>query len=188
MKIPINLASQPFRRDRAMLMASVAVCAVLVLTLGGLVYLYLMDRAQSAELRREVAGLDRRIASASAEQAQLNAVLRKPENSIVLDTSVFINTLLYHKGISWSKLFSDMETTIPYDVKLMSLVPSLNSQNKVVLDITVAAEKPEALLGFAKALEKSGKFRDVYPHSTQQPTQAEPFFRLRVTVNYGQKL
>ena len=30
MKIPINLASQPFRRDRAMLVASFAVCALLV--------------------------------------------------------------------------------------------------------------------------------------------------------------
>jgi type IV pilus assembly protein PilN len=188
MKIPINLASQPFRRDRAVLVGSAAVCAVLVLTLCGLIYLAAVDRAQSAELRRELSRLDRQISRATAEQAQLDAVLRKPENSVVMDTSVFINSLIYHKGISWSKLFADLESTIPYNVKLVSLVPSINSQNKVVLEITVAAEKAESLPQFAMSLEKSPAFRDVYPHTTQPPTQAEPFYLGRVTVSYVQKL
>lgn len=188
MKIPINLASQPFRRDRAILLASAAVGVVLTLTLGGLVYLFLADRAQSAELRGEVARLDRLISASSAEQARLDAILRQPENSTVLERSVFINTLLYHKGISWSRLFSDLENTVPYNVKLVSLVPSLNAENKVVLDITVAADNPEALVGFALAMEKSPAFRDVYIHNNQPPTQAEPFYRVRVTVNYAQKL
>ena len=118
----------------------------LVLTLGGLIYLYLVDRAQSAELRRELSRLDRQVAASGAEQARLEAILRKPENSTVLDNSVFINTLLYHKGISWSRLFTDLENTIPYDVKLISLVPSINSRNVVVLDISVAAKEPVALL------------------------------------------
>jgi Tfp pilus assembly protein PilN len=171
-----------------MLLASAAVSAVLVATLGGLIYLAMMDRAQSAQLRGEVAQLDRQVRAAALEQKRIDAILRKPENSNAVELSVFINTLLLHKGISWSRLFSDLEKTIPYDVKLMSLSPSLDSQNKVVLDISVAAEKPESLLEFAKALEKSSAFRDVYPHNTQQPTQSEPFYRGRVTVNYAQKL
>jgi len=188
MKIPINLASQPFRRDRAILAASVAVSLVLLLTLGGLAYLYAMDRAQSAELRAESARLDRQIAASTAEQARLEAILRKPENSTVLERSVFINSLLYHKGMSWSRLFSDLEDTIPYDVKLISLVPSINARNAVVLDISVAAKEPVALLEFAMALEKSAVFRDMYWHTRQPPTQAEPFHKVRVTVNYAQKL
>ena len=73
-------------------------------------------------------------------------------------------------------------------MKLISLVPSLNAENKVVLDITVAAEKPDALVMFAMALEKSPSFRDVDAHNHQPPTQAEPFYRGRVTVKYAQKL
>jgi len=188
MRIPINLASQPFRRDRAMLLATTAVAAALSLTLGGLVYLYSLDRAQSAELRGEVARLDRGIAAAVAQQAQLDALLRQPENATAVELSVFINTLLVHKGISWSRLFADLEDTIPYNVKLVSLVPSINSQNKVVLEITVAADKAEALPQFARSLENSPVFRDVVPHTTQPPTQADPFFLGRVTVSYVQKL
>ena len=36
MKIPINLASQPFRRDRAMFLASAAVAILLIASLAAL--------------------------------------------------------------------------------------------------------------------------------------------------------
>ena len=184
MKIPINLASQPFRRDRGMLVASVALCVVLMLTLGGLGYLYSLDEAQGSAVRLEIAKIDRRISRAQKDQAALDAILHKPENAMVLERSVFINTLIYHKAISWSQLFSDLETTIPYNVKLMALVPSVTTDNKVVLDITVAADKPEAMLEFVRALEKSKAFRNVIPHNTHPPAQSEPFYSTLITVNY----
>ena len=188
MRIPINLASQPFRRDRAMLVASAAVSAVLVFTLGGLVYLAGIDRAQSAQLRGDLVRLNNQIQKATAEQSQLDLVMHKPENAIAVETSVFINSLILHKSMSWTRLFEDLEKTVPYNVKLMSLVPSLNAQNKVVLDIYAAAEKQEDLVELARALEHSTVFHNVYGHQTQQPTQAEPFWKGRVTVNYAQKL
>ena len=188
MKIPINLASQPFRRDRAILAGAAAICVALAAALGGLIYLYAADRAESAELRREVDRLDRQTAKSGADLALLEAILRKPENSTVMEDSVFINTLLYHKGISWSRLFADLESTIPYNVKLIALVPSINSRNVVVLDISVAAQDSKALVEFAMALERSAAFRDVSPHNEQPPTQAEPFHKGRVTVTYAQKL
>ena len=46
----------------------------------------------------DVARLNRQIRAATAEQAQLDAVLRKPENAEVLERSVFLNTLLLPQG------------------------------------------------------------------------------------------
>ena len=43
------------------------------------------------------------------------------------------------------------------------------------------------MVEFAKALERSSGFRNVAAHNTQPPTQAEPFYKGRVTVNYAQK-
>ena len=51
MKISINLASQPFRRDRAMLVASIAVAVLLVGSLGALILLARADNAQLADVR-----------------------------------------------------------------------------------------------------------------------------------------
>src|SRR5579864_6523481 len=101
MKIPINLASQPFRRDRALFVGSAAVSVALVLTLGLLAYLASIDSAQIADLRKSLARTNQQLRSVAAQQASLDAVLRKPENTVVMERSQFINNLLVYKGVSW---------------------------------------------------------------------------------------
>ena len=188
MKIPINLASQPFRRDRAMLAASMAVSLVLVATLGALISLIMADRAQLADVRSDVDGLNRQIRAATAEQERLDAVLRKPENAEVLETSVLLNSLLYRKGISWTRIFSDLEKTVPYNVKVLAIRPSVNSANQVMLDMTVGADSAEPVIQLYKALEESPLFGSVMEHSSLPPTQSDPLYRYRITVIYAQKL
>ena len=71
MKIPINLASQPFRRDRRHGGGSVAVGVLLVALLGVLVSLAMADARQVAELRQDIAALERAgPATLNAEQAR----------------------------------------------------------------------------------------------------------------------
>jgi hypothetical protein len=188
MKIPINLASQPFQRVRAMLLASAAVSLLLAIALGALVSLILTDRAQVAGVRQDIARLNRRIRQAESEEARLAAVLTKPENAEVLERSVFINTLLYRKGISWTRIFSDLEKTAPYNVRIVQIRPTLDSRNHVVLDMTVASETAEPEVQLLMALENSPLFGDVLQQQTQPPTQADPLYRCRLTVNYAQKL
>jgi len=188
MKIPINLASQPFRRVRAMLLASAAVGLALVLTLAALISLILTDRAQEAGVRQDIARLNRQISQAQAEQARLAGVLNKPENAEVLQRGVFLNTLLYRKGISWTRIFSDLEKVVPYNVKIVQIRPTLGAHGQVALDMTVAADNPEPEVELLKALEDSPQFGDVLQEQSQPPTQADPLFHYRLTVNYGQKL
>src|ERR1035438_7962204 len=111
MKIPINLASQPFRKDRAMLAASLGIGVLLVATLAALVMLANADNAQLADLRKEVTQLHAEIAAAGKQQAEFEAVIRKPENAQVLELSVFLNTLLSRKGISWTRIRSEEHTS-----------------------------------------------------------------------------
>ncbi len=188
MKIPINLASQPFRRDRPMLVGSAAVAVLLVGTLGVLISLVLMDRAQLADVRQDVARLESDIRSTAAQQAALEGVLRRPENAEVLERSVFLNELLYRKGISWTQIFSDLGKALPPNVRIMTIRPFVNKDNKVTLDMTVGAMSPSSVIEFLKALESSPLFESVSAPNTLAPSQAEPLYRARLTVNYAQKL
>jgi Tfp pilus assembly protein PilN len=185
MRLPINLASQPFRRDRAMVVASAVLSAVLVATLGVLVYLALLDNAQLKTLRTNISQLNTRITAATAEQTRLEAILHKPENASVLEQTVFINDLIYHKAISWSQILEDLEKTVPRNVKLLMLHPTVNNQNHVQLDMMVGSENPEPLVTLLKSLETSPVFGEVSDHSQNYPTQAEPLYRMRITVNYA---
>lgn len=188
MKIPINLASQPFRRDRAMLAASIAVSLLLAGTLAGLISLVLSDRAELGDIRANVDRLHRNISRSTTDQARLDGVLRRPENAQVLDESVFLNELLYRKGISWTQIFADLEKVLPYNVRLMTIRPYVNNENRVTLDMTVGAEMQPAVIDFLKALESSPLFRQAYVPSCLAPSQSDPLYRCRVTVNYAQKL
>ncbi len=188
MKIPINLASEPFRRDRAMLVASFSVCAFLVVSLGLLIYIAVQDSGQLKVLRHNIAQVNTRVRAATAEQTRLETILHKPENSSTLERTLFINDLIYHKGISWSLLLADLEETIPTNVKVLQLHPMVNNLNQVQLDMMVGSESPDALVAVLKALETSPKFGEVLDLAQQYPTQAEPLNRMRITVNYAHKL
>ena len=188
MKVPINLASQPFRRDRAMIVASAGVAFLLVVSLGVLVTLALSDRAQSADVRGDIARLRRIITETTKAQTANDAVLRQPANAEVLERSVFLNSLLYRKGISWTRLLSDLEKVMPPNIRVLNIRPYVTGRNQVTLDLTFGAESIDAAGPLFKALEASPAFGGLFQQTFQPPTQAEPLYRYRITVNYAQKL
>ena len=47
--------------------------------------------------------------------------LRRPQNADVLEQSVFLNALLKRKGISWTKIFADLEKVVPYNVRIIQI-------------------------------------------------------------------
>lgn len=188
MRVSVNLSSEPFRRDRPILVASTAVGIVLVILLGMFVALAIAQRGQEAETRLAIDQLRRQLQSLNAEQAKLESALQRPENAEVLDKVLFINTLLYRKGISWTKIFSDLEQVVPHNVRLISVRPQVNAQHEVLLDMLVGAQSQAPVIDMLKRLESSPLFGETAVHNWLPPAQTEPLFRYRISVNYGQKL
>jgi hypothetical protein len=188
-KIPINLATEPFRKDRPMFIASSACAVALTAMLVVLIYLIVGDRARVKDTRVAVNRLDSELKKITAEQGQLESTLRQPANAVVLERSYLLNALLERKAISWTKLFSDLEGVMPLDVRIISVrLPQITNQNEVVLDLEVGAKEMGPFLVFLNHLNKSPLFGPVSPRSTQPPTQQDPLYKFRFTVNYAQKL
>lgn len=189
MRIPVNLSSEPFRRDRPILVASGACAVLLAGLLCVLVFLIVSERGRAKESRSAVNQLNGQLRTITVEQAKLDAFLREPANAVVLERSLLLNELLERKSVSWTRIFSDLESVLPIDVKLISVrLPQINSRNEVMLDMVVGAKEPGAVIGFLKKLEDSPLFGPVNGHSSLPPSQNEPLYRFRVTVNYAQKL
>lgn len=188
MRIPINLASQPFRRDRAMVVASLVVCVALIGTLGALIMLARADNAQLADVKKEVSGLRGQLAAVNRQEHEAEAILRKPENAEVLERSVFLNALLYRKGISWTRLLGDLEKTMPPNVEVINIRPFVSGQGQITLDMLVGAKEVRSIIGMYESLEKSPLFGEVLQQQSMPPSQTEPLYRYRFTVNYAQTL
>lgn len=187
MKFPINLATQPFHKDRPVLFASGAAALLLVGFLVLLVSLALADRHRSRNTRRVIARLDRQIEQTAAEQSRLDALLRRPENAEVLERSLGLNLLLYRKGISWTRLFADLEKTLPPNVRLIQIRPQVVSEHEISLDMTVASQSMGPLFDMVNALESSDVFGETTVPTVVPPSQSEPVYRCRVDVKYAQK-
>jgi len=188
MRLPVNLASEPFRHHRPMLAASAATGVLLVALLAFLLYLAVNESGQVVETRRAIGQLQQQARALAAEQAGLEATLRRPENAEVLDRSLFYNSLLYRKGISWTRIFDDLEKVLPHNVRLISVRPQVNAQNEVLLDMVVGAESSEPVIVMLTRLENSPQFGATYVHNRLPPSQSEPLLRYRISVTYGQRL
>jgi hypothetical protein len=119
LRVPINLASEPFRRDRPLLVGSAALAVVLTLLLIYQVGAIVSGRHQAADIRIAIERENTQLQAIAAQQAKLNATLRRPENAEVLERSLFLNTLIERKAISWTKIFADLEKVMPYNVRLV---------------------------------------------------------------------
>lgn len=188
MRIPINLAREPFRRDRAVLVGSAAVAVLLAGTLALLISLALTERNQTRDTASMLARANRQLAGVRNEQAKLDSAMRQPGNEVVLDRSVLLNTLIRMKAISWTKIFSDIDGVRPFDVRILSIRPTINAQGGLFLDMQVAADAPEPVIGFIAKLEGSDVFGSTAVSGFTPPTQTNPFYRYQLSVNYAQKL
>lgn len=188
MRLPLNLASQPMRRDRPILVASAVVAVLLCISLVALIGLAITDRRNMNESRKVIARVQAQLNQTNAAQAQIDAQMRLPENATVLYRSLMFNQLIQRKAISWTRIFADLEKVLPHNVRIASIRPTLNGRNELSLEMVVAADTPEPLIGFVVNLEQSDVFGDISQSTQVPPTQNDPFVRLHLTVTYDQKL
>jgi type IV pilus assembly protein PilN len=184
-RIQVNLASEPFRRDRLLLAGSGLVAVLMLAMLGLLITLTLNERGEVKSTRDAIGRYQAQLAQLNAEQAKVDAVLRQPRNAEVLERSLFLNTLLARKGISWTKIFSDLESVLPHNVRIIQV--RLSPQNET-LDMVVGAQASEPVLDLLMRLERSPLFGPAEVHSWLPPSQTEPLYRYRVSVKYVQTI
>lgn len=192
--LELNLASQPFRRERAQTTGALLVCAALIASLfvlGGLIW---RSHSQAADLNRRIADTSARIDALEAKQGQLSSILTKPENAEVFSDSAFLNQLIARRGLSWAHTFHDLEEVLPTSIRLLAIrLPQLPAENadgvnRVQLDMVVGTTQPEQFLILLKRLEQAPNFGTTSVVSQAPPSQNDPFFKYRLTVAYAQKL
>jgi len=188
-RIPINLASEPFRRDRPVIVGAAVLSTLLVFALVVQTFVILNERSQAADTRLLLDRLNAQVARLNADQAKFDATLRQPQNSEVLERSLFLNLIIQHKAISWTKLFSDLSSVMPHDVRLVTVrLPQVDAENHVWLDMIVAAKEYAPIGELLNKLEAAPEFGALSVLSSTPPSQTDPYVHYRVSVSYAQKL
>jgi hypothetical protein len=190
----INIASEPFRRERAQNAALAIVCAGLTASLLVLIVLILHARAQAADLRRGIEADRAELQRLRSQESQYSSYVSRPANADVFATSVLLNELIARRGVSWTRVFKDLATVMPASVRLVGVrLPQVAAEqgtgiNRVQLDMMVGTDRPEAVIELLRRLQKSSLFGPAQVMTQTPPTQNDALYKYRVTVNYAQKL
>jgi hypothetical protein len=189
MHIPINLSSEPFRRDRPLLVALGAGAVLLAATLGVLIFVVVNGHGRMQETSVAVDRTQAELRAITTQQSQVDQVLRQPANAEVLELNLLLNTLIERKSISWTRIFADLEAVKPYNVKFIQVrLPQINSRNAVTLDMMVGAQEVLPVITLLKAVETSPLFGPTTLHTCAAPSQNQTLYQCQVSVEYAQKL
>jgi hypothetical protein len=190
----INIASHPFRRERAQNLAVGLVCALLVCSFLVALSLIVTSRRHAEDIRREINSEQAELQQLRYQEGGFATFLAKPDNADVFSRNVFLNELIARRAVSWTVVFRDLEKTLPANMRLEGLrLPQVSGQdstgtNRVMLDMVVGTAQPETFIELLKRLQQSPLFGDAQVLGQQPPTQNDPLFKFRVTVAYAQKL
>jgi hypothetical protein len=190
----LNLASKPFRRERAQNAVLASICLGLTCSFLVLVALILHGRAAASDIRHQIDQERLQLRALQREQSQFSSILGKPDNADVFAKSVFLNQLISRRAVSWTHVFTDLTTVMPANMRLVAVrLPQVPAENvggvdHVHLDMVVGTDRPDAVIQLLKRLQESKLFGAASVVNQQPPTQNDPLYRYRVTVAYAQNL
>lgn len=176
-----NLATRPFYNERAAHLA-IAAFAILVLVLTAfnvyrLVSLSARNTALDAEIRQDEEAAERFRRQAAGLRGRVNQV----ELQAVIASAREANALIDQRTFSWTEFFNLIEKTLPTDVMLAAVRPSIE-ENRTVVHLTVIGRRAEDIDAFMEELESTNAFRSVLP--TSEDVTEDGLHRLALTAEY----
>ncbi len=186
MKIRLNLATTPLESHRrfamgAAVVGTLALAALLLLSWRTYrVWNAERDfRAKMTQQQREMADLGRR-------RRELEAYFNRPDVLKVRDRAAFLNGLIEQRSFPWTRIFMDLERSLPDGVRVVSISPKM-STGHVEVKLIIGAATDEGKLKFLRSLETSKEFSRIQLLAETRPNKPEETDRvlLELTAWYS---
>ena len=159
-----NLATRPFYNERAAhFLIGIAAVIVLAITVLNAVRIVSLSR-HNTELSSRIGADDAEADRLAAEAARIRKTIDKDELELVVNAAQEANVLIDQRTFSWTQFFNQIESTLPPEVMLSSVRPSVkNGETHVTMG--VLGRRAEDVDEFMEKLEATGAFLNVTPAS-----------------------
>ena len=162
MTLRTNLATRPFYNVRAVqILLGLAALIVLAFTLFNVVQLLQLGATQR-RLGAHAAEAEAQAQKLRSEAARIRTQIDQKELEAVASAAREANAIIDRRAFSWTDLFTQLEATLPADVRITTVQPRLE---RGVFHVGLAGEarRAEDVATFIEALEMTGSFRNVVP-------------------------
>ena len=181
MRLNLNLATRPLENKRSFLAFSVLLGIIEIIALVILSHMAFVSWRSSRQLRAEIADYESQIHADSLRHQELKAFFQTPKATKVLGQAAFLNSLIDERGFPWTKVFMDMEQTLPPGVRVVSIAPRLEN-NRAKVTLVIGADSDQNMVKFLQALESSKEFSGVQVREEHYLTQPIATDKIQVSL------
>ena len=180
--IRTNLATRPFYNERLVNLWILLLAVILVAATIFNVSRVRSDAGSNTELASQASQNTARTSELRRTAASLRASLDAKQIQAVSKDAREANTLIDRRTFSWTGLFNQFETTLPDDVRITSVRPTVDREHNITLTISVVAKSVKDVDDFMKRLDDTGAFKDLY--STDERPNEDNQIESILTMRY----
>lgn len=155
-----NLATRPFYNERAVQAGLTALAIVLGLLTVFTAWQFVALTAQQRDLSARIARDETRAATLKREAQQVRSRLDARLLESTVRATREANLVIDERTFSWTALFNVIERTIPSDVRLQAVLPTVD-RGRLLVRLTVLATRVEPVGAFLDRLEAAGAFKEL---------------------------
>jgi Tfp pilus assembly protein PilN len=186
MKLHLNLATAPQPNNRPFIAGAVATGAIGLVALAFLSHAAYASWRSTRTLHAQVATLETTIQASHERQQSLGDYFRSSSARQILARAAFLNSLIDERSFPWTKIFTDLENTLPPGVRVISISPHLTN-GRAEVTLKIGALTDQSKIQFLQAIEKSNVFSGMVVKDERRstlPADVDPIV-LNLTVWYS---
>lgn len=168
MYVRLNVATKPLVSHRRFFVGSALVGALAGILFVALAWHYFTMRKTEASFRARSDKVEAEMAALESKKNELDRYFARPENHSVQERAKFGNGVIEARSFNWTKMFMDLERTLPSGAHILRIEPKLD-RGSVEVRFLVGTSTPDAKNQLLTAFEDSKSFSHVELFSSQVP-------------------
>jgi hypothetical protein len=189
--LDLNLASRPFRNNVPIWAGHAALLAAVVLFGVWNARTYFTAVRDLAEVRADIGSVTQQLKELDGRDEAAQAGARAFDLKTLQVQADKANDIILRRGLSWTRLFNQLEKVVPYEVRTVAVRPLYGARDAsssrggvfegiVPIDVEGVAQSLEAFLEFERALIVDAHFSGVEPIRTETlPGNTDVNFEIR---------
>lgn len=185
MKLRLNLTTSPRENKRPFLAGSVVVGIIALIAFLVLSHFAYESWQANRAFRSDISRWESEIRTDQQKRQAMEVYFHNPDAQQVLQRSSFLNSLIGERSFPWTKIFMDLEHTLPPGVRVISISPKLQN-GRAQVALKVGAMDDSSKIKFLEAMEKSKTFSgmDLKSESSSDQASSSDRITLELTVWY----